>query len=87
MKSCKLPKVRSPILLLPLPKGVDDVLLDSNGSVAGPDSIQVNLIGVVDLSQSRKKLSHLFPVFRSAWVIGGGRALVHAAKHIVLRSC
>ncbi len=69
LKFRKLSKVWSPTLLVPLPKSVDDVLLDGNGSVAGPDSLQVNLIGVVDLSQGRKKHSHLFPLFRDASVV------------------
>ena len=52
------------MLLMPLPKGVDHTLLDANGSVARSDGLQVNLISMVDLSQSREKFSHFLAVFQ-----------------------
>jgi hypothetical protein len=68
------------MLLMPLPKGVDHTLLDANGSVARSDGLQVNLIGMVDLSQGRAKLSHLLKVFRVVLVIWVGRAQLRAAN-------
>ena len=51
------------MLLTPLPQFVEYRLLDRHGRVARPDSLQINLISAVDLSQRRDKLSHPLSVF------------------------
>lgn len=55
----------STMLLMPLPKGIQDVLLDGGRSVAGPDGLQINLEGMVDLGQGQEQPSHVLPVL---WV-------------------
>ncbi len=49
LKLVKLSDIESTMLLMPLSKGVDDSLLDRNGSIAGPDGLQISLIGAVEI--------------------------------------
>jgi hypothetical protein len=69
LKLSKLPKVGGTTLLVLLPKGVEDRLLDRDGSIAGPDGLQIDLIGLVDLGQCGDQLSHPFVVLLGVLVV------------------